>query len=131
MRLQKNKPMKIYTGNFANLKKYLTAGLYPISIARYNKYFNGENMLELAPPAWLIHYPEDKYKPEYQKVLNGLIREKVIARIYQITSGRDAVLLCYEKAGDFCHRQLVARWLSEIQEVIEFETIKQKELTLF
>jgi hypothetical protein len=123
--------MKIYTGNFANLKKYLVAGLYPISIARFNRYFNGSNIIELAPHSWLINYPEEKYIPEYQKILKGLVKEQVILKIKQITSGRDAILLCYEKAGDFCHRQLVAKWLSDIQEVKEFETVKQKEPTLF
>jgi uncharacterized protein (DUF488 family) len=27
--------------------------------------------------------------------------------------GEDAVLLCYEKPGDFCHRRLVAAWIKE------------------
>lgn len=27
--------------------------------------------------------------------------------------GEDAVLLCYEKPGDFCHRHLVSQWLNE------------------
>lgn len=27
--------------------------------------------------------------------------------------GADAILLCWEKAGKFCHRRLVAHWLEE------------------
>ena len=116
--------MKIYTGNFANVKKYTAAGLVPISIARFNKYFRGSEMKNLAPPAWLINYPEEKYTPEYLKILSGMKRETVIEQIKTITNGRDAILLCYEKAGEFCHRNLVSAWLSDIQEVKEFPTIK-------
>lgn len=114
--------MKIYTGNFANIKKYQAAGLVTISIARFNRYYKGAELKQLAPPSWLINYPEVKYRPEYEKILRSLNREEIIRQIEMLSGGRNAVLLCYEKAGEFCHRQMVAKWLSDVQEVKEFET---------
>ncbi len=119
--------MKIYTGNFANLKKYQSEGLFSISIARFNRYYKGAEMKQLAPPSWLINYPEAKYIPEYEKILKTLNRESVLKSIETLSGGRNVVLLCYERAGEFCHRQLVAKWLSEIIEVKEFEIKKVKQ----
>lgn len=119
--------MKIYTGNFANVKKYVAAGLIPISIARFNRYFTGLKLIDLAPPAEIIHDPENSYRPKYEKLLSGLDREKIIEKIKTLTGGKDAILLCYEKSTDFCHRQMVAKWLTENQQVSEFETKKQTE----
>jgi len=113
--------MKIYTGNFANLRKYIANGLFPISIARYNPYYSGATLKELAPPSWLINYPEAEYKPLYQEQLNGLEKEVIFKRLRDISGGRDVVLLCYEASGKFCHRHLVAEWLSKVTEVAEFQ----------
>jgi hypothetical protein len=30
----------------------------------------------------------------------------------------EVTLLCYEKAGDFCHRRLVAEWLSVANNIV-------------
>ena len=117
--------MKIYTGNFANVKKYQAAGLFPISIARFNRYFKGAELKQLAPPGWLINYPEEKYRPEYEMILNSLKREDIISQVGILSGGKDAVLLCYERASEFCHRQMVAKWLSDVQEVKEFEFVQK------
>jgi uncharacterized protein (DUF488 family) len=124
--------MKIYTGNFANAKKYREAGLETISIARFNRYYTGRKYEKLAPPAEIIHIPEKEYVPLYKDmVLSRLKATEAIKDLRVLAEGRDVILLCYEKAGDFCHRRLVADWIEKEtgQEVVEFQTkIPQQKL---
>lgn len=70
---------------------------------------------KLAPPYSLLKAYKDKsigdteYTTLYYKhVLNNLDPLEVYNEL-----GEDAVLLCYEKTGDFCHRHIVADWLSK------------------
>ncbi|MDF0593744.1 DUF488 family protein [Methanotrichaceae archaeon M04Ac] len=52
---------------------------------------------------------EDEYIQRYRaEVLSKLDPREVYADL-----GEDAVLLCWEMAGAFCHRRLVAEWLEE------------------
>jgi uncharacterized protein (DUF488 family) len=105
--------MKIYTGYFAKNKEYQKAGLFQISIARFNKYFNGVKLPALAPTAEMIHEPKRTYVPKYRKILSRISVEQVVNEIKKASGGKDVVLLCYEKPTEFCHRQLVATWLGE------------------
>ena len=45
-------------------------------------------------------------KTFHERVLNKLDPRQVAQELSD-----DAVLMCYEKSGDFCHRHLVADWL--------------------
>jgi len=117
--------MKIYTGYFAKAKQYNEAGLVTISIARFNRYYSGASFKQLAPAAEIIHLPEDQYKPIYSKQLSLLSKEGVYNQIKQLSGGKDCILLCYEKPGDFCHRHMVASWLADVAgEIKEFEQNK-------
>jgi uncharacterized protein (DUF488 family) len=49
---------------------------------------------------------------EFEREFNRCVLEKLDAREILDEIGDDAVLLCWEKAGEFCHRKLVAEWLS-------------------
>jgi len=49
---------------------------------------------------YTIHY--------YSEVLNVLDPHQVYGEL-----GENAVLLCWEKSGEFCHRRLVAEWLKK------------------
>ncbi|UEC43716.1 MAG: hypothetical protein METHAR1v1_1640007 [Methanothrix sp.] len=52
---------------------------------------------------------EDEYIRRYrEEVLASLDPARVYADL-----GEDAVLLCWERAGAFCHRRLVAEWFEE------------------
>jgi len=52
---------------------------------------------------------EDEYSRRYRaEVLSKLDPTRVYADL-----GEDAVLLCWERSGAFCHRRLVAEWLEE------------------
>ena len=52
-----------------------------------------------------------KTKEEFEKRYYEECLDKLDPRQVAEELGHDAVLLCYEPAGKFCHRQLVAKWL--------------------
>jgi len=127
--------MKIFTGNFANKKKYLKTGLAPISIARFNNYCNVALYPKLAPPPHIIFLDEKRYRQVYEDILNGLDPHKCYAELETISEGNDIVLLCYEKEGQFCHRHIVAEWFRRTLkiEVIELGKMENEQIepTLF
>jgi uncharacterized protein YeaO (DUF488 family) len=109
--------MKIYTGYFAQLAKYEKAGLKPVSVARWSpKWYNGATCITLAPSVGLLNrYKNNQvgvmdYADEYNAFLKTI---DVKAIVENAANGRDIVLLCYEKAGDFCHRHLIAKYLND------------------
>lgn len=87
-----------------------------VSIARFNKFWTGETYSKLFPPAEIIKIENEKLytKLYFEKVLNKLDTKQVYAEL-----GESAVLLCYESWADikarktFCHRRIVAKWLTE------------------
>lgn len=79
-----------------------------ISISRgIPKWFKGEIYTPLAPSWQLIRVADPVAYTEgyYETVLNKLKPDKVLQQL-----GPDAIMLCYEKPGDFCHRRIVADW---------------------
>ena len=106
----------IYTSYFSSKKYNKEDG---ISIARYNKFWDGETYPLLYPSvnllAWWKSLPkEEQLKDEninqycqayYEEILIRLNPHMVVAKL------EGKVLLCYEKSEDFCHRHLVAAWL--------------------
>ena len=107
----------MFTGYFGKVKSYpKDKGYKYISIARFNRFWSGEEFKKLAPPAEIIKIDDEKLytKLYYEKVLNKLDPKQVYAEL-----GDNAVLLCYEKWADikegktFCHRRIVAKWLEE------------------
>ncbi len=107
-----------YFGNIKNLPEDSNL----ISIARGTPgWFKGKRYLPLAPSWELIkntEIPEPYTTGYYEQVLNKLDPGKVLEEL-----GENAILLCWEKPGDFCHRRLVAEWLESTLkiEVPEFE----------
>lgn len=88
-------------------------------------YYSGAEYKKLAPKYWFF----EKYKRDgdkeyytkqyYEEVLNKLDPGEVYSDL-----GQNAVLLCWEKPGEFCHRHIVAEWLTnaidvEIREIGE------------
>ena len=94
------------------------AGTLPtaVSIARSEPpEYKGRRYIELAPPWDLIKQykdgtiNEEQYKNFYENlVLNELDPEKVYRELRE-----DAVLLCWEGKGKFCHRRIVADWFKK------------------
>jgi hypothetical protein len=96
----------MFTSYFANVKK-LPPDLVPVSIARGSpRGFTGKKELRLAPTWAMLKLT----KPEYDAAFAELLAKLDPAEIYQ-TLGEDAVLLCWEKPRDACHRRRVAEWL--------------------
>ena len=108
----------IYTGYFAKLASYRRDGLKPYSITYSDR-------IKLDKVIWFI--PSIKLIKSYK---SGLISDAEYIKSYtaQLDSHEysimqslsdilmhtesDIILLCYEKPGKFCHRHVLANWLS-------------------
>ena len=104
------------------------AGIKPIGISKgVPKYFFDFVIQELAPRWDMLQMTEHDYRKEYAKILADQNAFKIIKKIQDISYGKDAALLCYEKPGEFCHRQLVAAWLQKETgfEIIEFKVAEK------
>jgi uncharacterized protein (DUF488 family) len=62
----------------------------------------------LAPRREMLKMDEATYRVEYQKILDKLDPQKVFDEL-----GENAILLCWEAPGKFCHRRLEAEWLAK------------------
>lgn len=105
---------KIYTSNYArnssNPNAVAISGAIP-------EWYEGDWMKILAPKKDMVgrlknnspNYSQRKYTRDYLELLKSrnLTPEKVIKMI-----PANAILLCYESPGDFCHRRLLADWLT-------------------
>ena len=123
--------MKIYTGYYGNIDKYIQEGLVLISISRtipFNIKLKGievKKMAEFAPSAgllieWKKNYDIKRYYDRfYFENLNNLNKKYVLNKIKELANNKDCVLLCYEKSS-FCHRHLVADWMKGVVEIKEF-----------
>lgn len=86
-------------------------GLNAVSVARGEpEWFKGRSYKALAPSWELIRRKDTNvYTVRYKaEVLSRLDPEKVYKDL-----GPDAILLCWERPGEFCHRRLVAEWLEK------------------
>ncbi|MBA4543979.1 hypothetical protein H1164_13905 [Thermoactinomyces daqus] len=96
----------MYTSNFANVQKIIEAGLRPVAISiGLPKMYKGEHEFRLAPTWAMLKMPREEYDRLFLKKLASLDP----VQLYQ-SLGEDAVLLCFEKHNDWCHRRLVAEW---------------------
>jgi hypothetical protein len=84
-----------------------------VSIARWapdgyrgGRPFKGRHCLKLAPPKTLKGLSREEFTRAYQAILDQFDPAKVYKHL-----GADAILLCWEPPGQFCHRRLVAEWL--------------------
>ena len=84
-----------------------------VSIARWSRFWKGRCYMPLAPAVDLLNryrrgLPWAEYVVEYKRQLAALDPVKVFSDL-----GKDAILLCYEKPGENCHRRVVAEWLEQ------------------
>ena len=111
----------IYTSYFAKLSK-LPSNITPIAICgKSPEWYKGIQYKKLAPKwsffsIWKQTHDNEYYIKHFnEEVLNTLNVETVIKELYSLANknrDEDIVLICYEKPGDFCHRHLVADWLT-------------------
>ncbi|PFP29383.1 hypothetical protein COJ96_10795 [Bacillus sp. AFS073361] len=97
---------KIYTSYYANIKK-LPADMVPIGISvGKNKFFQGQYDLRLAPTWAMMKMDREGYDKAFAEKLSKLDAKEIYDSL-----PNNAVLLCYEKFNDWCHRRAVAEWL--------------------
>lgn len=99
------------TSYFSKSSKHPNA----VSIAvKTPAWYTGRIYQKLAPKFWFLKkYKEDGNKEFYTKqyyteVLNKLDPDTVFKEL-----GEHSVLLCWEASDKFCHRHIVAKWLSK------------------
>lgn len=99
----------MFTSYFANVKN-LPADLRPVSIARstFRSGFKGASELRLAPTREMLKMPIEQYNVLFEQILLGLDAAELYASL-----GDSAVLLCWERPGQCCHRRRVAEWFEE------------------
>lgn len=110
--------MNIYTSNFASAKRFDPARYCLVSISRFSPQgWDGLAAPAFAPSASLLQSykqgecSEAAYRMRYCLMLDSINVRNVFAFIARYAKGRDIVLLCYEKAGAFCHRRILAQWV--------------------
>lgn len=121
--------MRVYTSYYAKMSRDLH-GMVPVAISTsVPAWFPWitENLRILVPGWDLVmgikdgRITEEQYRERYKAKLAGIDKEKVWKDLKNISArngNRDVVLLCYEKAGSFCHRHLVAEWLGDAEEYV-------------
>lgn len=89
--------------------------------------------LELSPKKeWFFDWKQGKFDNNkyielyYETVLNKLNVEEMYEKL-----GSDAILLCYEKPGEFCHRHLIAQWFNENLKLNINEINFEKNINIF
>lgn len=116
--------MRIYTSSwFTNLppdiqKIGVSRGTPRGYAAGYRK------MPELAPGSWFQTASVRDYKQLFFENLSRLDPRRIVAKIEDLSAGKDAALLCYEaphKDADWCHRGYISAWLSDTLKLDVFE----------
>lgn len=119
----------IYTTYFGKLNSHpeLLQKVTPIAIcAKSPDGYSGMAFPSLAPSYKIFKQYKDTGD---EKTFEQMYREEILARLdakqcaQQLTLmtevGRCPALVCYEKAGSFCHRKIVADWLRSAGEEVQ------------
>lgn len=114
----------IYTSYYARAKAFPNLVHIRISTSAPKWYpFETKCIPELYPGFDLVNglktgeITEAEYDQKYKEKLAKLDKATIMKKIEALAGEKDAVLLCYEKDGDFCHRHMVAEWLGNIKEM--------------
>ncbi len=98
----------MYTSYFGNLQN-IPAELRTVGIARgVPKFYKGESDRRLAPTWAMLKMA----KPDYDQHFAAILAKLNPREIYE-SLGENAVLLCWEKPNEWCHRRAVAEWLEQ------------------
>ena len=136
--------MEIATGYFAKAKQYAGMGYALVSIARVAPWFLAKELRVyscdcLAPTDEILDLKDnpDEYTPKYRhEILGHLKPTEVFHYLGMIARQEDTdkiILLCYESPEKFCHRHLVAEWLTDnlgikVEEVALKKKPKQQDM---
>ena len=116
--------MNIYTSYFANMKKLDKEKYTFISISLYPpKWYEGKVYKKVAPSNeilmdWKNGKKDEEARSHYErmysfKILRKLNAKDILKDLEELSEGKDIVLLCFEKSGDFCHRYLLSKFLEK------------------
>lgn len=111
--------MKVYKSYFGRVRS-IPQDLLPVSIARVNpKWWVGSAFSAIAPSSELLSewkngkLNQTSFRCKYYTQLEAYgTAENILKELETITGGKDCVLLCFEKPEDFCHRHILADWMS-------------------
>lgn len=118
--------MKVYTSYFGNAKTLAKHNVKIVSVARWQPRYLSVPivMLDVAPEVWMLkNATHEQYVNGYNRILSRVNAHEFMKRLETISGGSDVALCCYEKPGDFCHRHMLADYLTQQTgiEVKEFE----------
>lgn len=109
--------MKIYTSYFAKAATLRQAGIVPVGIALWPpRFFRGVSMSQVAPRRYMLNdqLTDEEYTRMYRNDVLRLVDARAFVRqLEEAGHGLDVALCCFEKPGDFCHRHILAQWLTE------------------
>ena len=108
--------MKIYTSYFGNSRKLNAAGIKIICVAIGRpRFLSVPQMLNVCPTRYMISGPcsKEEYLRLYDQILSKQDAYQVVKQIEMLSGGQDVALCCYEKPGDFCHRHILAKWITD------------------
>ncbi len=131
--VKRTKKMKIFTSYFGNSRKLKEAGIKIICVAIGKPRFIAgiPQMLNVCPTRYMVSGPcsHDEYLKLYDRILASQDATQVVKQIEMLSGGKDVALCCYEKPGDFCHRHILAKWITENTgiEITEFGVVEKKE----
>ena len=131
--VKRTKKMKIFTSYFGNSRKLKEAGTKIICVAIGKPRFIAgiPQMLNVCPTRYMVSGPcsHDEYLKLYDRILASQDATQVVKQIEMLSGGKDVALCCYEKPGDFCHRHILAKWITENTgiEITEFGVVEKKE----
>lgn len=107
--------INIYTSNYTKARRLSDKHYLKVSISYFRpREYKGMHIQSLAPSKDLLEdykngLTPEEYEPRYREQINKLNDIHALFEIMAKQSkGRDILLLCYEKAGDFCHRHILS-----------------------
>ena len=108
-----------------NTSYFAKSAEHPLAVSiarRAPSYFSGREYLKLAPPEYLFRkYLLDEDSNFFQQYYTAEVLDKLDPMEVIQDIGNDAVLLCWEKPGLFCHRKLIVDWFKDTMGLIVSE----------
>lgn len=109
----------LYTTYFAKLRA-LPENIIPVSICgKAPSWYAGRQYNKLAPKYGFFSEWKKTHDNNYyircfnEQVLSLLDPQQVVDELKALAGSEDIALVCYERPSDFCHRHLVANWLTQ------------------
>jgi hypothetical protein len=77
-------------------------------------FYTGRVYEKLAPKSWFLKkYKKDGDEDFYTKQYYAEVLDKLDPKEVYEELGEDAILVCWEGRDKFCHRHIIADWLSK------------------